>query len=1176
MRPVTLDMRGFASFRDEAHVDFGDAEFFALVGPTGSGKSTVIDAMTFALYGSVPRWGRKGMVSLALSPTVARGTVKLVFEVDRQRYVVARELRRVGGTVTQRAASLERLADPSGLARPGDQTFPLAKDLDGVNETVERLLGLKYEDFVQCVVLPQGQFAAFLHAKPSERQDILLRLLGAEHYRLMMMKANQRASAAAQRASTYGEELLGYADATTEAENSARAAEAALAGLGERVTAALPRLSARQDELKAADGRLRELRAEAAALSALRVPDGTGQLDAELAAGTSSLATLTAAERSAEAADTGARDALAAAPARAPLELARAHRAEYARHQAAVPALATDVTERGARSSQASVTVDAAAIALDEARAERDEATRAAGAAADRVTALAAEHARLTAVTVPAGITELDKRAAAAAAAVTAAAGALEDAERAETDARAARAAAAPEAPLAQASRDLSDLRALLADLAAAERAAQRATARRDAAEATVSAAEQARRQRQDQLEQARRDHVVAGLRPHLVAGEPCPVCEQAVTALPAPLPADEVDAARARLAEADRAVTAARSAARELDAAAVTAEADMAAGARRRITLASDLADLLSGPLAAFPLTAAHAVAAAQSAAADHGGTIARSDGPAGPPARAPREAGTSAAGAEPDTGTGGSDDLLGGALAEVVALARARKQAEQAAERAATSAQQARARHRAAQAEAGQAEAELSSARAALRTARDPLVELGAPPGEGTSLADGWAALARWAEEQARTRSAALAQAREAAAAAAGRRKNLTAEFGDAERALARLRAEAKAASDEDQQARARLSQVTVRITELGELLKDAPGDEQITERLALRDRLEAAAAATGTALRAARAGRSKGEAAVAALEQAEAEARAQLSAARDRVVALGAPALDGHGLLDGWTTLMTWASGRAKVREQEAEAAGREAAAARAGIGELTGQLSAELARAGIDIAPEAVTASAPAAVTGALEGARHATRRVAERRAEAAGLASRQRAAQEEQRVAHLLGNLMQARQFPQWLVSETLDDLVAAASQTLAALSSGQFDLTHDKGDLFVIDHTDADSSRSVRTLSGGETFQASLALALALSSQISALAAAGAARLDSIFLDEGFGTLDAETLEVVATTLEALAQGDRMVGVVTHVGELADRVPVRFRVTRDARTSAITREGLPAPETEEA
>src|ERR1700691_6127004 len=129
MRPIRLDMHGFASFRDEAHVDFTDAEFFALVGPTGSGKSTVIDAMTFALYGSVPRWGHKKMVSLALAPTVARGTVKLVFEVDRQRYVVARELRRAGASVNQRAASLERLADPRGVAEPGDQTFPMAKDL---------------------------------------------------------------------------------------------------------------------------------------------------------------------------------------------------------------------------------------------------------------------------------------------------------------------------------------------------------------------------------------------------------------------------------------------------------------------------------------------------------------------------------------------------------------------------------------------------------------------------------------------------------------------------------------------------------------------------------------------------------------------------------------------------------------------------------------------------------------------------------------------------------------------------------------------------------------------------------------------------------------------------------------------------------------------------------------
>src|SRR6266487_781080 len=142
MRLVVLEMNGFACFREPTWVDFADADFFALIGPTGSGKSTVIDAMTFALYGSVPRWGRKGMVSLALAPTVTRGTVKLIFEAEGQRYVAVRELRRAGTQVQQRAASLELLHDPNGLALPGDPTTPMAKDLLGVTEAVERLLGL--------------------------------------------------------------------------------------------------------------------------------------------------------------------------------------------------------------------------------------------------------------------------------------------------------------------------------------------------------------------------------------------------------------------------------------------------------------------------------------------------------------------------------------------------------------------------------------------------------------------------------------------------------------------------------------------------------------------------------------------------------------------------------------------------------------------------------------------------------------------------------------------------------------------------------------------------------------------------------------------------------------------------------------------------------------------------
>ena len=134
--------------------------------------------------------------------------------------------------------------------------------------------------------------------------------------------------------------------------------------------------------------------------------------------------------------------------------------------------------------------------------------------------------------------------------------------------------------------------------------------------------------------------------------------------------------------------------------------------------------------------------------------------------------------------------------------------------------------------------------------------------------------------------------------------------------------------------------------------------------------------------------------------------------------------------------------------------------------------------------------------------------------------------------------------------------------------TVVANPGGQYDLIHDKGEFSVIDHHDAGLRRAVRTLSGGETFQASLALALALSEQLAGLSTT-AASLESIVLDEGFGTLDAATLEVVAATLENLAaRGDRMVGVVTHVNALAERVPVRFEIHKDARTAHVERVGL--------
>ena len=84
MRPLRLLLDGFGSYREPAEADFSDVDFFALVGPTGSGKSTVIDGLCFALYGTVPRWGKENAIAQALAPAANACRVCLVFEAAGQ------------------------------------------------------------------------------------------------------------------------------------------------------------------------------------------------------------------------------------------------------------------------------------------------------------------------------------------------------------------------------------------------------------------------------------------------------------------------------------------------------------------------------------------------------------------------------------------------------------------------------------------------------------------------------------------------------------------------------------------------------------------------------------------------------------------------------------------------------------------------------------------------------------------------------------------------------------------------------------------------------------------------------------------------------------------------------------------------------------------------------------
>ncbi|MBK8505057.1 MAG: SMC family ATPase [Saprospiraceae bacterium] len=158
----------------------------------------------------------------------------------------------------------------------------------------------------------------------------------------------------------------------------------------------------------------------------------------------------------------------------------------------------------------------------------------------------------------------------------------------------------------------------------------------------------------------------------------------------------------------------------------------------------------------------------------------------------------------------------------------------------------------------------------------------------------------------------------------------------------------------------------------------------------------------------------------------------------------------------------------------------------------------------------------------------------------------------------------LGSHMKANAFERWLLQEAFKNLVFDGSARLKELSTGDYSFALDESLNFdIIDHRNADEVRSSRTLSGGETFLASLALALSLADQLAELASGGAAKLESMFLDEGFGTLDSDTLDTVASTIEALSARGRMIGLVTHVKDLADRMPVQFRVSKGADTSTV-------------
>jgi DNA repair protein SbcC/Rad50 len=831
MRPLRLDLAGFTVFREPTTVDFTDVDFFALVGPTGAGKSTVLDAVCFALYGTVPRWSDKRAIANVLAPSGAEAKVRLVFESAGKRYAATRVVRRDGkGKVSTSHAGLEVLPPTfdlstldSGQAELGE---PLAGTPGELDAAIVDVVGLPYEQFTSCVLLPQGAFAEFLHAKPAVRQQILVNLLGLSVYERIRDQATELAKQAETQVEALDRALDGMADVTDEAIAGAAERVEVTRRLATDVDGALPRLRALRQEREQAQRQLAELDAELERLRRVRIPAGLG--------------TLTDAARD-------ARDAALAA------------------------AQAVQAAE------------------------EEDDRLRAELATAGDPTAL---HRQLD--------------------------------EHATHDKLVA---------------EVSQLAALVGEAQAEHERA--ATALDEATGAMVLARDGVERARAG-VDAATTKDRAATLRVHLRVGEPCPVCEQPVENLPGEH-APELAAAKEALAAAQRRAEGAERAAatqekvvRQLDRSLVAA--------RTQLDTATGQRDELQRRLAGSPGVKA-----------------------------------------------------LRAALATLA-------QRQRAVEEAAATVRAERERARRARTEAERAEQRIRAAWGDFDGVRDAVAPLGPPPAQREDLARAWQELAEWASAETGTR------------------------------------------------------------------------DGQRTE---MTGRVASAVAEAGAA----------------------AQQLAGLFTAADLAVPAG---LRDPGALD-----------------------------------------------------PEAAVSAAAVAVERAVA----AHERLLDRRDQAEKLAEQRAGYEREGQVARTLATHLRANNFERWLLTEALDLLVSGGSRILRELSGGQYELVARSSEFFVVDHHDAGLARPVRTLSGGETFQASLALALALAEQLSGMAG-GVASLESILLDEGFGTLDAATLDSVAATLENLAaRGDRMVGVVTHVGSLAERIPVRFEIHKDARTARVERVG---------
>ncbi len=933
MRPIRLEIQGFTSFRERSELRFSELDLFAITGPTGAGKSSLLDAMTFALYGRTARLGKSGTARELVSLGCTSMSVALEFHAAHETYRVHRGLKSgsVKGQLAKKSAEGEWVSEAGAL-----------KEMD---IAIRRIVGLDFEGFTRAVILPQGKFDDFLRGDVKQRRGVLKDLLNLEHLESMMQKANAKANGFSIKVQAIESQVDENAN-----EDARKQLEQSIATLVSSETEH-HQLIEKLDQCEQVAGQLSKIRIQSQNYEAeLRESEQqSAKLENELH---KSHDLLNKSEKdlseiqsaiAAVAYDSGKHFRLAQwAPQAEHLEKLRIQLPELQEQRASC---------EGELESALAELEAAGSILVSAAQAYKSDEEKL-HAAKDRNLALQQRYG------LPATVRALAPRL-----------------------------------------KQLPELEQQLATLQSAIDRDQEKLSGKDQELSRLSAAVQqaktAKRATEEQIEHLKIKHRAVALRHDLRPGEPCPVCEQTVTTVPAAVAIAGLDAAEAALREADERLTQAQTAAAK-------APADF---------------DLIARDIA-HHTEKSQALAASVASLCDQVRTM---------------------------LGAGPGPQSLDQLEQLAASIEQAQEQVEQ-------------------------LEKQVNASRK--------------QESEG--------------------------------------RRNAESLKHQCERNRERLNGISR-----------QIEQVEGEIEELELDLSGAPALSVLKQELEKLNQAKTARETLDAQRNQAETAKTLAQAAIADLQE-----RVDSEAKRGR-----------------------------KLKQQFEKSA------------------------AEIEAATKTLKASSPVELPHGRElevlkqelkaGHEHLRKQESTRKQQQAQLQSLVEKLQKNQELRERctelkksmsvyrdLGTLLSANHFQDYMLRSSYQLLAREGSQYFQELTGGRYSFHAEEDQFSVRDHSNGNDLRSVGTLSGGESFLASLSLALALAQSIAELSGErGFVALESLFLDEGFSTLDPETLGKVADALPALQKKGRLIGVITHVESLAEQLPARIEIEKTPTGSRILQPG---------